>query len=57
MRLQLGKVDGDDLVVLGTFVGAEAEVRVFPSAGTGEILQSLNVLDGLRAASGPEVSG
>jgi hypothetical protein len=57
VRLEFGKVDVDNLVVLGVLVGLEAEAGVFARAATGEALQSLDVLDSLTSAGRLEVSG
>lgn len=56
MRLKLGKVDLNDLIVLGALVGVEAEVGILVGARSREILQGVDVLDCLGAARGFEVS-
>lgn len=56
MRLELGEVDLDDLVVLGALVGVEAEVGILVRAGAREVLQGVDVLDGLRAACSFEIA-
>ncbi|KAH6609638.1 hypothetical protein Trco_002984 [Trichoderma cornu-damae] len=53
--LQLGEVDGDELVVLGALVGLEAEAGVRRRAASGEALQGPDVLNGPAAARGFEV--